>query len=64
MDGTGEHLAKLSRLRRSKITCSPSYADYRLKTNEEILLDMDHKIRGEHAQEEQGMGRNLKLECS
>jgi hypothetical protein len=30
------------RLRRSKITCSPSYADYRPKTNATILIDKGH----------------------
>jgi hypothetical protein len=33
---------KLARLRRPKITFSPSYADYRPKTNAVILLDMGH----------------------
>jgi hypothetical protein len=37
----------LVRLRRPKIVCSPSYADYRLKTNAVILLDMGHTLRGE-----------------
>jgi hypothetical protein len=32
--------------------CSPSYVDFRPKTNAEILLDMDHTLRGEHIQEE------------
>jgi hypothetical protein len=41
---------KLARLRRPKIICSPSYADYRLKTNAVILLDMGHTLRGEHEQ--------------
>jgi hypothetical protein len=36
---------KLVRLRRPKIVCSPSYADYRTKTNAVILLDMGHKLR-------------------
>jgi hypothetical protein len=39
--------AKLARLRRSKLTCSPSYVDYRPKTNAEILLDIGHTLRGE-----------------
>jgi hypothetical protein len=30
----------LARLRRPKIVCSPSYADYRPKANAVILLDM------------------------
>jgi hypothetical protein len=33
---------KLARLRRPKIICSPSFADYRPKINAVILLDMGH----------------------
>jgi hypothetical protein len=33
---------KLVRLRRPKAACSPSYADYRPKTNAAILWDMGH----------------------
>jgi hypothetical protein len=33
------------RLRRPKITCSSSYADYRSKINAVILLDMGHTLR-------------------
>jgi hypothetical protein len=47
MDGTGEYHLKLTRLRRPKIACSPSYADYRPKTNAEILLDMVHTLSGD-----------------
>jgi hypothetical protein len=39
---------KLTRHRRPKIACSPSYAAYRPRTNAVILLDMGHKLRGEH----------------
>jgi hypothetical protein len=39
--------AKLARLRRPKIIHSPSYVDYRPKTNAAILLDMTHTIRRE-----------------
>jgi hypothetical protein len=45
-------LVKLVRLRKPKITCSPSNADYRPETNAVILLDMGHTLRGEHTQEE------------
>jgi hypothetical protein len=42
---------------------SPSYADYRSKTNTVVLLDVRHTQRGERAQEEQGKREeNLKLE--
>jgi hypothetical protein len=51
------------RLRRPKITCSPSYVDYIPKTNAEILLDMGHTLREEHAREEYGKGSTQKLEC-
>jgi hypothetical protein len=33
---------KLARLRRPKIACSPSYEDYRPKTNAVILWDTSH----------------------
>jgi hypothetical protein len=36
---------KLARLRRPKIACSPSYVDYRPKTNAVILLDMGHTLK-------------------
>jgi hypothetical protein len=39
------------RLRRPKIICSPSYVDFRPKTNAVILLDIGHTLKGEHAQE-------------
>jgi hypothetical protein len=56
---------KLARLRGPKIACSPSYVDYRAKTNTVILLDMGHTLRGECAH---GRNRereiNLKLECA
>jgi hypothetical protein len=43
MDGTGEHhQVKLTRLRKPKATCSPSYVDCRPKTNAAILWDMGH----------------------
>jgi hypothetical protein len=44
-------LSKLARLRRPEIICSPSYADYRPKTNAVILLDMGHTLRGVRIQE-------------
>jgi hypothetical protein len=43
---------KLARLRKPKIVYSPSYADFRSKTNAVILLDMGHMLSGEHIQEE------------
>jgi hypothetical protein len=45
-------LSKVISLRRPKTACSPSYVDYRSKTNAKILLDMGHTLRGERAQEE------------
>jgi hypothetical protein len=38
---------KLARLRRPKIVCSPSYADFRPKTIAVIILDMGHMLRVE-----------------
>jgi hypothetical protein len=35
-----------------EIICSPSYADFRPKTNAVMSLDMGHTLRGEHIQEE------------
>jgi hypothetical protein len=43
---------RLVRFRRPKIARSPSYVDYRPKTNAEILLDMSHTLKGEHSKEE------------
>jgi hypothetical protein len=37
-------LLKLARLR-SKSVCSPSYVEFRPKTNAVILLDMGHTLR-------------------
>jgi hypothetical protein len=51
---------KLVRLRRPKISCSPSYVDYRPKINEVVLLDVGHTLRGNHALEELGQGRKPK----
>jgi hypothetical protein len=51
---------KLVRLRRPKIACSPSYADYRLKTNAVILLYMGHTLRVEHTWEKEGKERKPK----
>jgi hypothetical protein len=46
-------LSEVSRAQKAKnCACSPSYADYRPKTNAVILLDMGHTLRGECAWEE------------
>jgi hypothetical protein len=45
-------LAKIVRLRRPKIVFSPSFEDYRPKTNAVILSDMGHTQRGECARGE------------
>jgi hypothetical protein len=42
------------------IVYSPSYVDYRPKTNAVILLDMGRTLRGDHAWEAQGKGRKSK----
>jgi hypothetical protein len=44
-------LSKVSQAQRPKIACSPSYVDYRPKTNAVILLDMGHTLRREHTLE-------------
>jgi hypothetical protein len=51
---------KLARLRRPNIICSPSYADYRPKTNAVTLLDMGHTLREKCAREEQEKGKKPK----
>jgi hypothetical protein len=53
MDETGDIILSkdLARLRRPKIVCSPSYADYTPKKIV-VLLVMGHMLRGEHIQEE------------
>jgi hypothetical protein len=48
-------------LRRPKITCSPSYVDYRLKTNAVILLDTGHTLGRNHTWDK-ARERNQKLE--
>jgi hypothetical protein len=53
-------LSKVIRLRRPKIVCSLSYADYRPKINAIILLDTGHTLSGECVQEEKGKGRKPK----
>jgi hypothetical protein len=53
---------RLARLRRPKIICSSSHADFRSKINTVILLDLGHMPRGEHIQEEWGKIGNPKLE--
>jgi hypothetical protein len=45
---------RLARLRRSKIICSPSYADFRSRANAAMWLDLDHMLRGQHIWEEWG----------
>jgi hypothetical protein len=46
-------LSKVSQAQKAKkITCSPSYADYRPKTNAEILLDMGHTLKEDCTWEE------------
>jgi hypothetical protein len=64
MGVTSEYHLKttLARLRRPKIICSPSYAEFRPKTNEVILLDMDHTLRGDVYRRNREREENLKLE--
>jgi hypothetical protein len=53
---------KLAKLRKPKIIYSPSYEDFKYKTNAVILLDMGHTLRGGHIQEEWGKVGNPILE--
>jgi hypothetical protein len=43
--------ARLTRLRRPKIICSPSYAVFRSRANTAMLLDLGYMTRGENIQE-------------
>jgi hypothetical protein len=52
MEWKASSYVKLARLRRPKIVYSPSYADFRSKTNAVILLDMSYMLRGECIQKE------------
>jgi hypothetical protein len=54
-------LSELARLRRPKITCSTSYADYRPKTNAVILLDMGHTLMGNAYKRNREKKGHLKL---
>jgi hypothetical protein len=54
---------KLVRLRKPKIACSPSYADYSPKTNTVILLDMGHTLRETMNGRNREKEGNQKLEC-
>jgi hypothetical protein len=44
-------ILRLARLRRPKIVCSPSYADFRSRANAAMWLELDHMTRGEHIRE-------------
>jgi hypothetical protein len=54
---------KLARLRGPKIAHSPSYVDYRLKTNAVILLDVGHTLMGDHTRTDKEKEENQKCEC-
>jgi hypothetical protein len=45
-------LSEVSQAQKAKNCISPSYVDFKPKTNIVILLDMGHTLRGEHIQEE------------
>jgi hypothetical protein len=46
------NLSEVSHTQKAKNPCSPSYVDYRPKTIAVVLLDMGHRLRREHVQEE------------
>jgi hypothetical protein len=54
-------LSEVTRFRRPNMVCSPSYVDYRLKTNAVILLDMGYTLRGEWYRRNTERNGNLKL---
>jgi hypothetical protein len=41
-------LSEVSQAQKTKIICSPSYADFRSRANAAMWLDLYHMIRGEH----------------
>jgi hypothetical protein len=43
--------SKKARLRRPRIVCSPSYADFRSRANTAMLLGLGHMTMGEHIRE-------------
>jgi hypothetical protein len=47
-------------LRRAKMSCSPSFADYRPRTNVVILLDTDLMLRVDCTREGWGKGKKPK----
>jgi hypothetical protein len=53
---------KLAKLKRPKIVCSPSYANFRLKTIAVILLDKGHMLRGDAYRRNREREGILKLE--
>jgi hypothetical protein len=55
--------ARLARLRRPKIVCSPSYADFRSRVNTAVLLDLGHMRRIQHIWEVWELVENPKPEC-
>jgi hypothetical protein len=55
-----KNLSEVSQAQKPKIACSPSHADYKLKTNILILLDRSHILRGDCSLEGKGKGRKLK----
>jgi hypothetical protein len=46
--------SEVSQAQKTKIICSPSYADFRSRANAGVLLDLGHMLKGEHIQEEWG----------
>jgi hypothetical protein len=46
------NLSEVSHTQMAKNPCSPSYVDYRPKKFAVILLDMVHRLKREHVQEE------------
>jgi hypothetical protein len=44
-------LSEVSQAQKTKNRCSPSYADFRSRANATMLLDLDHKKKGEHIRE-------------
>jgi hypothetical protein len=55
-------LSEVSQAQKQNIICSPSYADYRSKTNAIILLNMCHTLRENMHRRNRERKGNLKLD--
>jgi hypothetical protein len=57
-------LSKVSQTQKTKNLCSPSYADFRSRSNTVMLLDLGHMTGGKHIREIWGYVENPKHESN